>query len=390
MSDSLLTILEMIEEEMARSVQIQAPPTQDGEEIGYMKSKEGIPQASAGLLNVKRIVDAIVSTTESETADKDQSIAESFNILRSFNQDKLNNISDAQTLNDAIVSFYQNTSNNLQPNCRDFSTLTKRALINAAYSKILNDFNASAAGFVNEAYLANLLGGDADTIPAGQSKIDGRAGGKPYNNIADLQFNGMGISLKTKQKGVSGSLSDLLVTLGIPFQMGSRASLVTEPQYSKLFYVIFGKNQSAKDYFDISTALITKEAVEGFLRKSGIRKTNDGLWNIKSDKVTALEKSKQFLLGYGKMYAKMSDVGGVAQFANKQIEFKPNTEFNSLQAEKLGEELTRTLNTLNSYIAEIEKTIVRYAAEPTVGNLQTLQKSLEMLSDFEIGSIISC
>ena len=86
----------------------------------------------------------------------------------------------------------------------------------------------------------------------------------------------------------------------------------------------------------------------------------------------------------------MSDVGGVAQFANKQIEFKPNTEFNSLQAEKLGEELTRTLNTLNGYIAEIEKTIVRYAADPTVGNLQTLQKSLEMLSNFEIGSIISC
>ena len=39
MSDSLLTILEMIEEEMARSVQIQALPTQDGEEIGYIRSK---------------------------------------------------------------------------------------------------------------------------------------------------------------------------------------------------------------------------------------------------------------------------------------------------------------------------------------------------------------
>ena len=38
MSDNLLMLLEMIEEEIARSVQIQAPPTQDGEEIGYMKS----------------------------------------------------------------------------------------------------------------------------------------------------------------------------------------------------------------------------------------------------------------------------------------------------------------------------------------------------------------
>lgn len=380
----------MIEEELARSVQIPTSATQDGEEIGYMKTKNKEKQVSSGFLDVKRIVDAIVSTTESETADKDQSIAESFNILRSFNQDKIDSITDAQTLNDAIVSFYQNTSNDLQPNCRDFSTLTKRALINAAYSKILKDFNASAAGFVNEAYLANLLGGDADTIPAGKSKIDGRAGGKPYNNIADLQFKDMGISLKTKQKGVSGSLSDLLVTLGIPFQMGSRVSLVTESQYDKLFYVIFGKNQSASDYFDISTALITKEAVEKFLRKKRVRKTKEGLWNIKPAKATEIEKSTEFLLGFGKMYAKMSNTGGVAQFANKQIEFKPNTEFNSLQADKLGEELTRTLNTLNSYIAEIEKTIVRYAAEPTVGNLQTLQKSLEMLSNFEIGSLISC
>jgi hypothetical protein len=390
MSDSLLTILEMIEEELARSVQIPTSVTQDGEEIGYMKSKEKVPQASAGPLNVKRIVDAIVSTTESETADKDQSIRESFDILRSFNQDKIDNITDAQTLNDAIVSFYQNTSSDLQPNCRDFSTLAKRALINAAYSKILKDFNASAAGFVNEAYLANLLGGDADTIPAGQSKIDGRAGGNPYNNIADLQFKDMGISLKTKQGGISGSLKDLLVTLGIPFQMGSRISLVTEPQYDKLFYVIFGKNQSASDYFDISTALITKEAVEKFLRKKRVRKTKDGLWNIKPTKATELEKSSEFLLGFGKMYAKMSNTGGVAQFANKQIEFKPNIDFNSTQAERLGEELTRTLNTLNNYIAEIEKTIVRYAAEPTVGNLQTLQKSLEMLSNFEIGSLITC
>mgnify|MGYP000539350033 CR=1 FL=1 len=214
MSDNLLMLLEMIEEEMARSVQFQAPPTQDGEEIGYMKSKGEVPQVSAGPLNVKRIVDAIVSTTESETADKDRSISESFNILRSFNQDKLNNISNAQTLNDALVSFYQNTSSELEPNCRDFPTITKRALINAAYSKILNDFNASAAGFVNEAYLANLLGEEAATVQAGSSKIDGQPGGKAFNNIADLEIDRVGISLKTKQKGVSGSLSDLLETLG--------------------------------------------------------------------------------------------------------------------------------------------------------------------------------
>ena len=41
-------------------------------------------------------------------------------------------------------------------------------------------------------------------------------------------------------------------------------------------------------------------------------------------------------------------------------------------------------------IAQIEKTIVQYSADPTVNNLEILQKSLEMLSNFEIGSLISC
>src|SRR6056300_667041 len=100
MSDSLLTILEMIEEELARSTQIQAPPAKDGEEIGYMKTKSKAKEVSSGFLNVKRIVDAIVSTTESETAEKDQSIADSFEIIRRFNQEKINNINSAQTLND--------------------------------------------------------------------------------------------------------------------------------------------------------------------------------------------------------------------------------------------------------------------------------------------------
>lgn len=394
MSDSLLTILEMIEEEMVRSVQFQAPPTQDGEEIGYMKSKGGASQVSTGPLNVKRIVDAIVSTTESETADKDQSIGESFNILRSFNQDKINNIGTAQTLNDAIVSFYQNTSGQFQPNCRDFSTIAKRALINAAYSKILNDFNASAAGFVNEAYLANLMGDDARTIEAGKNKIDGGADNS-FNNIADIEFKNMGISLKTKVGGVKGSLRDLMATLGIPFRIeggkeNKRFSSNTVPLHSGgLYYVFFGKDQSSQNYFDISTALVTKNNLLDYLDDQGVNVSDDVVMTS-ADTITMLEKKTDFILGAGKMYAKMGDIGGIADFANERLEFKPTQEFNKQQAGKLGEELTRTLNTLNSYIAEIEKTIVRYAAEPTVSNLQTLQKSLEMLSNFEIGSLISC
>lgn len=377
---------------MARSVEIPTSTAQGGEEIGYMKGKEGAPQVKSGFLDVKRIVDSIISTTEATEPESDSTISESFDIIRKFNQDKITNISNAQTLNEALVSFYQNNSEKMQPNCRDFSTIAKRVLINAAYSKILNDFNASAAGFVNEAYLANLLGNEASTVPTNTKIQD-----TDFNDIADLTMGNIGISLKTKVAGVSGSLRDLMATLGIPFEIkGGRQdksfSNVTEPTHSGgLFYVIFGKQGRMQDYFDISTILVTKDSVLNFLKKQGIV-GRDGVVRTSSDKISKLEKTQKFILGFStRQYSEISNkVGGVAEVANKRLEFKLNQEFNKKQAEKLGEELTRTLNTLNAYIGEIEKTIVRYAAEPTVGNLQTLQKSLEMLSNFEIGSLVAC
>ena len=394
MSDSLLMLLEMIEEEIFPSMKNITPVAQSNDDIGYMKSKGTKKEVKAGVLDVKRIVGAIVSTTESETADKDQGIGDSFKIIRSFNQGKVDNIDSAQTLNDAIVSFYQNTSDQLQPDCRDFSTIAKRALINAAYSKILNDFNASAAGFVNEAYLANLIGDKARTIEAGKNKIDGGAGNS-FNNIADIEFKNMGISLKTKVGGVKGSLRDLMATLGIPFRIeggneNKRFSSNTVPLHpGGLYYVFFGKDQSAQNYFDISTALVTKNNLLDYLDDQGADVSDDAVMTS-ADTITMLEKKTDFILGAGKMYAKMGDIGGIADFANERLEFKPNEEFNKQQAEKLGEELTTTLNTLNSYISEIEKTIVQYAASPTVGNLTTLQKSLQILSDFQIASLMSC
>jgi hypothetical protein len=205
----------------------------------------------------------------------------------------------------------------------------------------------------------------------------------------------MGISLKTKLKGVKGSLRDLMATLGIPFRIeggneNKRFSSNTVPLHpGGLYYVFFGKDQSTKNYFDISTALVTKDSLLDYLDDQGVDVSDDVVMTS-ADTITMLEKKTDFILGAGKMYAKMGDIGGITDFANERLEFKPNEEFNKQQAEKLGEELTTTLNTLNSYISEIEKTIVQYAASPTVGNLTTLQKSLQILSDFQIASLMSC
>ena len=137
---------------------------------------------------------------------------------------------------------------------------------------------------MNEAYLANLMGEDARTIEAGKNKIDGGTGNS-FNDISDLEFKDMGISLKTKLKGVKGSLRDLMATLGIPFKIkggreNTRLSSNSHPLHpGGLYYVFFGKDQSAQNYFDISTALITKESLIKYLRSQGVRfrKAPDGL-----------------------------------------------------------------------------------------------------------------
>ena len=61
MSDSLLMLLEMIEEEMFPSMKNITPVAQSNDDIGYMKSKGTKKEVKAGVLDVKRIVDAIVS-----------------------------------------------------------------------------------------------------------------------------------------------------------------------------------------------------------------------------------------------------------------------------------------------------------------------------------------
>jgi hypothetical protein len=70
--------------------------------------------------------------------------------------------------------------------------------------------------------------------------------------------------------------------------------------------------------------------------------------------------------------------------------FNKQKEFNELQAEVLGEELTKTLNTLNAYFSSLQKSIMTYASDPSPNNLESFQKFLLKSANFEIEKLLIC
>ena len=84
--------------------------------------------------------------------------------------------------------------------------MSKYAIISGLVS-IMEQFNAQAAGFVNEAFISLLLGGK--TVPVGTGGIE--------DLVVDADGEAIGISLKTKKATkLGGSLLNLTETLNIP------------------------------------------------------------------------------------------------------------------------------------------------------------------------------
>jgi hypothetical protein len=89
------------------------------------------------------------------------------------------------------------------------STILSRLMALDILSAIVYDFNSSAGGFLFEAFMAAMLGKDAQQIIASQSRSEGEAG-----DIADiLDDSGKPVSLKFFKEGgskeIKGSVADL-------------------------------------------------------------------------------------------------------------------------------------------------------------------------------------
>jgi hypothetical protein len=132
------------------------------------------------------------------------SVAAAQTLMKTFGTEGFPDLSSVKSLVNSFSFFDLNHEKAMTDKCSSLGSLvSKHALVGGLVS-IFEQFNASAGGFVNEAYLAMLLGGEA--VPPGGGGIE------------DFIVGDVAISLKTKKGStVGGSLTQLVETLGIPY-----------------------------------------------------------------------------------------------------------------------------------------------------------------------------
>jgi hypothetical protein len=372
MSDSLLQILEVLNEVLA-----EQPEGGEGD-VAVVKgaTTRGRPRKSTkkirtDVLDVDRIVANLILSKQEKKTKENLSTKDSFSVIRRFNDDKINSINDCQTLVEAVQSYFI-SEEVVEGSCKDISTIMSRLMVNSAYQNILQIFNESTAGFVNENLVAELLNGTS--IPTGTKLEDSNA-----NDIADVAIGGgkYGISLKTKKKGVSGSLRDLSATLGVPFRIyDENDNLVfensnTNPKYDKLFYLFFGKPQEGKkrgNVFSITAVEITRESVIQIFKNFLMSEfSEEGYFVTDNEAMKQAESSAKTFLGatagyYKGIFAKKL---GIADHAARKFSEKETVTLNQQQAGFLQESLVASLNLLNDYLGIIVDSVTGYSVNPT-------------------------
>ena len=187
--------------EVMREKSLVEKKTKKGGVKGVQKTHD-LPKESLGL-NLGDLVSILLGGTESGTELKSsQKAAET--LMKSFGTEGFPDLSSVKSLVNSFSFFDLNHEKAMTEKCSSLGSLvSKHALVGGLVS-IFEQFNASAGGFVNEAYLAMLLGGEA--VVAGKGGIE------------DFYVGDVGISLKTKKKAdIGGSFPQLVETLGIPY-----------------------------------------------------------------------------------------------------------------------------------------------------------------------------
>jgi len=113
----------------------------------------------------------------------------------------------AKSLAESFRVFDLNSEEIKKLKCSSLGGLVSKYAIISGLVSIMEQFNAQAGGFVNEAFISLLLGGDV--VAAGAGGIEDLVVGSGNQKI--------GISLKTKKTAkIGGSLLNLVETLNIP------------------------------------------------------------------------------------------------------------------------------------------------------------------------------
>ena len=276
--------------------------------IDDIKTQKRAGDKDQDLFDIDLIVGRLTATTETERTSRSAKpdVEEAFATIKETMGIKASNLPNGAAVITALKKMFLSaqliTDQTADETCAmaNLQNETTRIILTKALLDIFHNFNDSAAGFVNEQFVANLLDGEVvptNTAVPGQMHIrtgemvENEAGDTVFvqkgavttstlktNNIADLTLGGdlHGVSLKTKKMAIKGSLTDLLCSLGIKFVNRfppNKQGVVKEYFYNSerpqknLSYLLFGKpEQMGLDRAPATVARTGERAAHTFWR----------------------------------------------------------------------------------------------------------------------------
>ena len=331
------------------------------QEKGGVEKKVAAPKSVDNLgLDLAEIADIIVTGTETDKILKSSNAA--LNTLignAGINID----LSSAQSLVDSFSFFNFKSQEVLNERCSSLGGLMSKIALSAGLISILDQFNAISAGFVNEAFLATLMGGQS--VPVGQGGIE------------DIGVGNVGISLKVRKTSkLGGSFGNLLETLSIPYTINKQVKRIrpaTEVQDvdgrryvlppddpvnpGGLYYLTFIKQT---DGLTVAAYKITREDIIGSATPD-----ERGFYNIE-DLNNILD----------------TDTPDVAEKAFYKMESPLTPEsFNEVLRQEMSE-VFESLSILDAWYGQMKEKIVGYISTLERDNFDELQSHLDVGSDF--------
>ena len=348
---------------------------------------------SGGILNVQDIARALITGTESEQRDQ-TSIKDAFDVIRKTN----NFVTDlatvgedglVQTLINALAKYFIPPED--KGNCTDLSSMFTQHVVMSSYSMIFEEYSGSPAGFVNESFIAGLIGGVS--IPSATA-----------TTIADMQIQGskIGISLKTtaSKSKLSGSFTNLMRTLGIKFRVeGGSKSYISDsdvPAHALgLYYLLFNK-RSAESHtiscFKVDRGEMISNLDNYVSNQKGekMSKEDDGTYVFRSKKdYDDLASKFAPLLGIKFDSIVDDSVVGISGFRKIEQELELNAQVTANGTQENVKKITDTLNLLNAFYSQYVNAVVSFASDPTGKKLTEIQTKLTAMSKIDPTNLVT-
>ena len=192
------------------------------EEKGGIETKTTKESSSAFGLSLEELTSIISTGTET---DKVLQSADSALAVFKSNVNIQFDYSSASTLANSYSFLDFSDEMVLKEKCDSLGGLMSKMSLVSGLVSIKNQFNRQAGGFVNEAYIANLMGGK--TVPVGTGGVE--------DISIDQGGKRIGISLKVKKsEKLGGSFTNLCETLSIPFRVVEKVNKANSSGTNKI------------------------------------------------------------------------------------------------------------------------------------------------------------